>query len=70
VEARVVTRNFGGQPSPIHSNLTQDIRGLLTHLENDLRWLHRNKTPAFARTIEEMQQVVSDIRASMPTLEG
>ena len=58
----------GDDPKRSRSDLNGEVRRLLTSLENDLPWLGRNRSPGFAGTIDELQQIVDDIRAEMPIL--
>jgi hypothetical protein len=59
---------IGDEPRRSGSDLKEEVRRLLTSLENDLHRLARNRSAGFAGTIGELQQIVDDVRADMRRL--
>ena len=49
------------RPTPSHS----EAERLLASIERELKWLSRTKTSEFARTVQELEHLVAELRETL-----
>lgn len=60
------TRRPGQMGKPLSS--VSKAEELLVSIERKLKWLSRTKRPEFVQTIQELEQIVAELRTSLRAL--